>query len=83
VGLKHGQWIDTLLMQRPLGVGNADAARPTPAPPPAATGTARRSHHAQVVVSARHVVGAACHAFHAQDFDALQANRPARTSGTA
>lgn len=32
VGLKHGQWIDTLLMQRPLGVGNgtlpeADALR--------------------------------------------------------
>ncbi|TSP10003.1 N-acetyltransferase family protein [Cupriavidus campinensis] len=23
VGLKHGQWIDTVLMQRPLGVGNA------------------------------------------------------------
>lgn len=23
VGLKHGQWIDTLLMQRPLGVGDA------------------------------------------------------------
>ncbi|MBV8273096.1 MAG: N-acetyltransferase [Cupriavidus sp.] len=22
VGLKHGQWIDTLLMQRPLGAGN-------------------------------------------------------------
>ncbi|HBD38157.1 MAG TPA: GNAT family N-acetyltransferase, partial [Cupriavidus sp.] len=22
VGLKHGQWIDTLLMQRPLGVGD-------------------------------------------------------------
>jgi phosphinothricin acetyltransferase len=23
VGLKHGQWIDTVLMQRPLGVGDA------------------------------------------------------------
>lgn len=23
VGLKHGEWIDTLLMQRPLGIGNS------------------------------------------------------------
>jgi len=23
VGLKHGQWIDTVLMQRPLGAGDA------------------------------------------------------------
>lgn len=28
VGLKHGEWIDTLLMQRPLGVGNASIPHP-------------------------------------------------------
>jgi L-amino acid N-acyltransferase YncA len=28
VGLKHGQWIDTLLMQRPLGVGNSTLPEP-------------------------------------------------------
>lgn len=28
VGLKHGEWIDTLLMQRPLGAGNATVPHP-------------------------------------------------------
>ena len=28
VGLKHGQWIDTVLMQRPLGMGNATLPDP-------------------------------------------------------
>ena len=28
VGLKHGQWIDTVLMQRPLGQGNETVPRP-------------------------------------------------------
>ncbi|WP_244786298.1 GNAT family N-acetyltransferase [Cupriavidus pauculus] len=28
VGLKHGEWIDTLLMQRPLGAGNATVPPP-------------------------------------------------------
>ncbi|AZG13075.1 GNAT family N-acetyltransferase [Cupriavidus pauculus] len=28
VGLKHGQWIDTVLMQRPLGAGDASVPDP-------------------------------------------------------
>ena len=28
VGLKHGEWNDTLLMQRPLGAGNATVPHP-------------------------------------------------------
>lgn len=29
VGFKHGQWLDTVLMQRPLGVGDGDLPAPS------------------------------------------------------
>jgi hypothetical protein len=73
VGLKHGEWIDTLLMQRPLA--QATPRFPTLTNYASKAGTAGAHQARQVVVSARNVVWAARHAFHAHHFDARQPNR--------